>query len=140
MSSQTEPIHIQALVNANASKAWEYYTSPEHITQWNFADPSWCCPTAENDLRIGGTYKARMEAVDGSMGFDFIAVYKELDPGKRFTYVMEDGRNARVEFIPEDEQTRVTVTFDPEGENPIEMQRAGWQAILNNYKSYTESN
>jgi uncharacterized protein YndB with AHSA1/START domain len=125
-------------VAANKQKAWDYYTLPEHITQWNFADPSWHCPSAHNDIRIGGRYVARMEARDGSFGFDFEAIYTATEEGESFSYTM-GGRNVSVTFKTLDDKTEVTVTFDPENENPIELQRNGWQAILNNYKAYTEA-
>jgi uncharacterized protein YndB with AHSA1/START domain len=131
-------ITVQATITANTNKTWEYYTNPAHITQWNFADPSWHCPAAENDMRIGGKYLARMEAKDGSFGFDFEAIYSDIQEGKSFTYSF-GGRDCTVTFTPVDDQTEVTVSFDPETENPIEMQREGWQAILNNFKQYTES-
>ena len=131
---------VHATINANRKKVWEYYTKPEHITKWNFADPSWHCPSAENDMRIGGKYKARMEAKDGSFGFDFEAVYTKLDEGDRFTYVMGDGREASVDFLDMGPKTDMIVKFDAETENPIEMQKGGWQAILDNFKKYTEAN
>lgn len=137
MSSQ--PITVQSTIQAGAGKVWEYYTSPEHIVHWNFADPSWCCPGAENDMRVGGTYKARMEAKDGSFGFDFEAIYTTINPGKEFSYEF-GGRTATVQFNDLGSQTEVVVTFDPESENPVEMQRGGWQAILDNFKTYTENN
>ncbi len=133
-------ITVQATLNAPAKKAWDYYTDPKHITQWNFADPSWHCPSASNDMRVGGTYSARMEAKDGSFGFDFGAVYTQLDPGKSFTYKIGDGREATVQFLEKNGATDVTVEFEAENQNPVEMQRGGWQAILNNYKNYTENN
>lgn len=133
-------ITINATVNAGVKKAWEYYTGPEHITRWNFADPSWQCPSASNDLRVGGKYLARMEAKDGSFGFDFEATYDEIIEGEKFTYTMPNGRQASVEFKQNGAQTDVTVTFDPENQNPIEMQKNGWQAILNSFKNYTEAN
>jgi uncharacterized protein YndB with AHSA1/START domain len=133
-----EKITITALVEGNKNKAWEHYTLPEHIVQWNFADPSWHCPSASNDLKVGGKYVARMEARDGSFGFDFEAVYTEVVPGERLSYVMWD-RHATVTFEEKEGKTLVTVSFDPETENPVEMQRQGWQAILNNFKSHTES-
>ncbi len=133
-------ITVQAIIKAESTKVWEYYTSPTHIINWNFADPSWHCPKAENDMQIGGTYKARMEAKDGSFGFDFEAIYSEIIDGKEFTYGF-GGRNATVKFIDlSNNQTEVIVSFDPENVNPIEMQRSGWQSILNNFKSYTETN
>jgi uncharacterized protein YndB with AHSA1/START domain len=131
---------VHATINANRKKVWEYYTKPEHITKWNFADPSWHCPSAENDMRIGGKYRARMEAKDGSFGFDFEAVYTKLDDGERFTYVMPDGREVIVDFLDMGNKTDMIVKFDAETENPIEMQKGGWQAILDNFKKYTESN
>lgn len=132
-------IEVNAVINANPSKVWDYYTNPRHIVNWNFADPSWCCPSAENDMQVGGTYKARMEARDGSFGFDFEAIYDAIDMGKSFSYGMS-GRGVEVVFIPADDDTKVVVSFDPELENPIDMQKAGWQAILNNFKSYVETN
>ena len=133
-------ITIHATINADSKKVWNYYTQPEHITKWNFADPSWQCPYAENDMRVGGKYLARMEAKDGSFGFDFEAVYLELENGKHFVYQMPDGRDVNVDFNPVGEKTEVIVQFDPENENPIEMQQAGWQMILDNFKNYTEEN
>ena len=133
-------ITISTSVHADAKKAWDYYTNPRYITQWNFADPSWHCPSASNDLRVGGKYSARMEARDGSFGFDFEAVYDEILDGKGFTYTMPDGRVVSVGFEGKGRDTDVVVSFDPENENPIELQRGGWQAILNNYKAFTEAN
>jgi len=134
-----EKITIRATVLADKQKIWEYYTQPEHITKWNFADPSWHCPTVTNDMKIGGRYVARMEAKDGSFGFDFDAVYTEINFGGNFTYEF-GGRCATVDFKETNGHTVVTVTFDPETENSIELQRSGWQAILDNFKKYTETN
>lgn len=134
-----EKIIINAFVSADKKKVWDYYTNPEHITKWNFADPSWHCPTASNNLTIGGRYIARMEAKDGSFGFDFEAVYTEIDLENNFTYEF-GGRYATVEFNQQNDGTEVIITFDPEKINPIELQRNGWQSILNNFKSYTENN
>jgi len=131
-------ITIQATITANKQKVWDYYTKPEHITNWNFASNDWCCPSASNDLKVGGRYVARMEAKDGSFGFDFDATYTAINPGTSFTYEF-GGRQATVDFSEAAGQTIVTVTFDPETENPVEMQQQGWQAILNNFKAYTEA-
>ena len=131
-------ITVQALVSASRQKAWETYTEPDHIVNWNFASDDWHCPSAENKLKVGGVYKARMEAKDGAYGFDFEAVYRELDPGHSFTYELADGRQATVSFEEIGNSTQVTVTFDAETQNPLEMQRAGWQAILDNFKRYAE--
>jgi uncharacterized protein YndB with AHSA1/START domain len=134
-----EKITVSATVAANKQKTWDFYTSPEHITQWNFADPSWHCPAASNELKTGGKYFARMEARDGSFGFDFEAVYQDIEPGVHFTYEF-GGRLATVTFKESGDSTEVTVSFDPETENPIDLQRTGWQLILNNFKAYTEGN
>lgn len=134
-----EKITVKATVSADKQKVWDYYTRPEHITKWNFADPSWHCPTATNDLKVGGRYIARMEAKDGSFGFDFDATYTEINQGQSFTYEF-GGRLAKVDFKEANGQTEVTVTFDPETENSIELQKDGWQAILDNFKKYTEAN
>lgn len=133
-----EKITVAANINAPVHKVWDYYTNPKHIINWNFADPSWHCPKAENDMRVGGTYKARMEARDGSFGFDFEAVYTEILTGKHFTYEF-GGRVATVKFKGQDNKTELVVSFDPERENPIEMQKGGWQAILNNFANYVEN-
>lgn len=134
-----EKITVSAHVAADKQKVWDYYTQPQHITQWNFADKSWHCPTASNDLTIGGKYIARMEAKDGSFGFDFEAVYTEINHGNSFTYEF-GGRYATVVFSSLGTGVEVTITFDPETENAIELQQEGWQAILNNFKTYTENN
>jgi len=133
-------ITIAATISAEKQKVWDYYTQPEHITKWNFASDDWQCPKAENDLQVGGKYFARMEAKDGSFGFDFEGVYIEVDKGKKITYEMADGRQASVNFEKTEKGTLVTITFDAENENPEELQKAGWQAILHNLKKYTERN
>lgn len=134
-----EIVKIQALVNAEINKAWNCYVQPDHIVQWNFASDDWQCPWAENDMRIGGTYKARMEAKDGSFGFELEAVYSAISEPKSFAYTMPDGRNVEVKFTAQEAGTLVEVAFDAETQNPVELQRQGWQAILNNYKKHTES-
>lgn len=133
-------IKIKANVFADSKKVWDYYTLPEHITKWNFATDTWQCPAATNDLRIGGKYSARMEAKDGSFGFDFEAVYDEIIDNKKIAYTMTDGRQAIVDFNIDNNQTEVVITFDAEQQNSLELQRDGWQAILNNFKKYTETN
>ena len=133
-------IAISATINADKSKVWDYYTKPEHIIKWNFADPSWCCPFATNDLRVGGKITARMEAKDGSFGFEFGGVYEAVEEGKSMTYTMGDGRQVEVVFDGDDRKVDVKVAFDPESENPEEMQKNGWEAILTNFKTYTEAN
>lgn len=134
----TDSITVRALVQAGQAKVWDYYTLPEHITQWNFADPSWHCPSASNELTVGGKYIARMEAKDGSFGFDFEAIYTSIEPGHHFTYEF-GGRVAQVSLNAAGAATEVTIQFDPETENDIELQRQGWQSILDNFKRYTET-
>jgi len=133
-----EQITIAAAVAAPLEKVWEYWTEPEHITQWNFASADWCCPSAANELQVGGRYKARMEAKDGSFGFDFEAIYDQVSALKTLIYTMADGRKVTTNFEAQSGATLITTTFDAEEENSIDMQRDGWQAILNNFKSYVE--
>lgn len=133
-----EKIVVEVKVNAAIEKVWDSYTNPVHIVNWNFADPSWHCPRATNELEIGGKYVARMEAKDGSFGFDFEAVYTEILPLECFTYEF-GGRLAKVDFQENNNAASVKITFDPETENPVELQKAGWQAILNNFQKYTET-
>ena len=131
---------MEATIAADTKKVWDYWTKPKHIINWNFADDSWHCPKAENDLRVGGKMNSRMEAKDGSFGFDFEGIYDEVIEHKKITYTMADGRQATTIFENVDGRTNVTITFDAENENPVEMQKGGWQAILNNFKKYTETN
>ncbi|MBX7241980.1 MAG: SRPBCC domain-containing protein [Bacteroidia bacterium] len=133
-----EKIKVTATINADTQTVWDYYTDPKHIVNWNFADPSWHCPSATNNMITGGTYKARMEAKDGSFGFDFEAIYTKINVGKSFSYEF-GGRTANVTIAKQDTQTEITIEFDPESQNPVEMQKAGWQSILNNFKNYVEN-
>ena len=137
---ESSKISVQVAVNAVIKKVWDYYTNTKHIVKWNFADPGWHCPSVINDMKVGGIYKARMEAKDGSFGFDIKAVYDEIIPGERFVYTMIDGRQASVSLKRIGDKTKITVTFDAEMENSDEEQKEGWQAILNSFKGYTESN
>jgi uncharacterized protein YndB with AHSA1/START domain len=133
-------ITIEALIAADIEKVWDYYNTPKHITNWNFASDDWHCPKAENDMKIGGIYNARMEAKDGSFGFDFKAIYDEIIPMAKVAYTLGDERKVVTMFEKQGIKTKVTTVFDAEGMNPIDMQKAGWQAILNNFKRYTENN
>lgn len=134
-----EQIKVEASINEPVEKVWEAYTNPAHITKWAFADASWHAPRAENDLRVGGKFVTRMEAKDGSAGFDFSGVYDEVEPRTRIAYTMDgDARKVVVTFEEIGNSTHVAVIFDPEKQNPIEMQRSGWQGILENFKTYTE--
>lgn len=134
----TTKITIDATVAASPKKVWEYWTQPKHIVHWNFASDDWQCPRAENDLRPGGKMNSRMEAKDGSMGFDFEAIYDEVVDLKKIAYTMGDGRRAITVFENEGDKMKITTTFDAENTYPLEMQKGGWQAILNNFKKYVE--
>ena len=132
-------ITIQAVVYATAEKIWEYYTAPEHIIRWNHASDDWHTTRAENDLKPGGEFHSRMEAKDGSAGFDFWGTYTAVRTNEFIAYTMGDGRNATVSFTATGDKTRIEIAFDPENSNPLEMQRDGWQAILDNFKTYAEA-
>jgi uncharacterized protein YndB with AHSA1/START domain len=131
-------ITIETTVNAPVTKVWECWTRPEHITQWNHASDDWHSPHAENDVRKGGRFLFRMEAKDGSFSFDFTGTYGEVKPNLYLEYTMDDGRKASINFTSNGNQTRVVESFEAEDMNSIEMQRGGWQAILDNFKKYTE--
>lgn len=133
-------ITIETIVNAPMEKVWERFTAPEHITKWAFATDEWHAPLAENDLRVGGQFKTRMEAKDGSMGFDFGGEYTKVEPHQAIEYCMSDGREVKVYFSKsEDGSIKVVETFDMEHTNSEELQRNGWQAILDNFKKHTET-
>lgn len=129
-------ITVEAIIPAEQSKVWAAWTMPEHITKWCAASDDWCAPRAENDLRVGGKFMTRMEAKDGSAGFDFNGVYDIVEPENRIEYTMEGGRKVAITFETIDGGCRVVESFDPEDENPLEMQRVGWQSILDNFKRY----
>lgn len=134
-----ETITIETHVRAPIEKVWSDFTDPEAIKIWNAASEDWHTTNAENDLRVGGTFSSRMEAKDGSAGFDFTGVYDEVVPRERIAYTMSDGRKVTVTFTSDEEGVRVTEIFDPESENTREMQQAGWQSILDNFKRYVET-
>ena len=131
-------ITIQATVFTDRKKAWTNYTEAKHITQWNFASEDWCCPAAVNDLVVGGKFSWRMEAKDGSFGFDLEGVFTEIVPLEKLKYVFMDQREAEISFSDLPEGTLVQLIFDAENENSLELQQDGWQSILNNFKSHTE--
>jgi uncharacterized protein YndB with AHSA1/START domain len=132
-------ITVEATINAPVEKVWKTWNTPADIMQWNSADPSWHSPRSENDLRVNGRFSHRMEAKDGSFGFDFEGTYDRVDLHKEITYTMPDGRTATTLFSEEDGKTKVATTFDAETENDPEFQKQGWQAILNNFVSYVEN-
>lgn len=133
-------ITVQTEVNQPIGQVWDLFTNPKHIVNWNFAHESWECPSASNDLQVGGQLQSRMQARDGSFGFDLIGIYDEIKEKQSLKYHLEDGRNVEVIFENlSDDKTRITENFDPENQNPVELQKDGWQAILNNFKTYSES-
>lgn len=130
----------EAVINAPIEIVWQYWTLPEHIVQWNNASEDWHTPNAINDLTVGGKFVYRMEAKDGSFGFDFGGTYTLIEPLKTIKYTIGDGRLVEIEFIDNDETTHIIQKFEAEQQHSAEMQQKGWQAILNNFKRYTEEN
>jgi uncharacterized protein YndB with AHSA1/START domain len=133
-----EKITVSVIVNTSLSQAWKTFTTPESIVQWNFASDDWCCPRATNDLRVDGSFNYRMESSDGKVGFDFEGKYTKVIPDRQIDYVLGDDRKVSIEFRAIGMQTKVVETFDAETENSLELQKTGWQAILNNFKKQAE--
>lgn len=133
-----DKITVSATIQAPIQKVWAYWNDPKHIGEWNQASEDWHCPHAENDLRAGGKFSSRMEAKDGSIGFDFGGIYDEVKEHETIRYTIGDGRKVVVLFAANGNQTRITEIFEAENQNPADMQRDGWQAILNSFKGYTE--
>ena len=132
-------ITIAATVNAPVEKVWAFWTSPEHITQWNHASDDWHTTSATNDLRVGGAFSAHMAAKDGSFGFDFGGVYDEVVTHQKIAYTLGDDRKVDITFSGNGNATEVVESFEAETENSVELQRGGWQAILDNFKKYVEA-
>lgn len=132
-------ITVETVVHSPVEKVWEYWTDPEHIKRWNNASDDWHTPYAENDLKVGGKFVSRMEAKDGSFGFEFSGVYDEVSTNESIAYTMGDGRKVKIVFLRQENDTRIIESFEAEETNTIEMQQAGWQAILDNFKKYAES-
>jgi uncharacterized protein YndB with AHSA1/START domain len=137
-SNQKTRVTVQAVVQAPVEKVWKIWSEPEHITKWNQASETWHSPRAENDLRVGGKFLTRMEAKDGSMGFDFGGVYDVVKLHEEISYTMGDGRRVDITFTGQGNETKIVEIFDAESTHSIEMQQAGWQAIMDNFKSYAE--
>jgi uncharacterized protein YndB with AHSA1/START domain len=133
-------ITIEAIVNTPVAKVWQIWNNPAAIMQWCAASPDWHAINAENDLRQGGKFSSRMEAKDGSFGFDFWGIYDVVEENKRIGYTMGDNRVAVITFTADGNTTKIVETFEAETENPVEMQKGGWQAILDNFKKYSENN
>ncbi len=137
---EKQNITIETTVKATVAKVWELWTKPEHITKWNSASPDWHTTRAENDVRVGSKFLSRMEAKDGSFGFDFEGVYDMVKVCECLEYTLGDGRKVKIIFTALGNETKVIETFEAETENSIELQRGGWQAILDNFKKYAEAN
>ena len=138
MEIKRDLIKVETVVNLPIEKVWEYWTDPKHIVKWNNASEDWHTTEAKNDLRIGGEFTSRMEAKDGSFGFDFGGVYTEVKLYEFISYVLGDGRKVEISFINEDNKTKIIENFEAENENPPELQQMGWQSILDNFKKYAE--
>ncbi|MEX2592617.1 MAG: SRPBCC domain-containing protein [Anditalea sp.] len=138
-TTEKTSITVETNINAPVEKVWKIWTEPKHITKWNSASEDWHTPRAENDLEVGKKFLSRMEAKDGSAGFDFEGVYEDVKTHELIAYTLGDDRKVRIIFTSEGNSTKVTETFDAENTNPIEMQQSGWQAILDNFKQYVES-
>lgn len=133
-------ITVQAVINSPVENVWNLWTTPGHITKWNNASDDWHTPRAENDLRVGEKFLYRMEAKDGSFGFDFVGVYDEIKMNELISYTLDDEREVQVTFMKNnDVETTIVETFEAESTNSLEMQRAGWEAILDNFKKYVEA-
>jgi uncharacterized protein YndB with AHSA1/START domain len=133
-------ITVETTVNAPVEKIWQLWSGPNHITKWANASDDWHTTRAENDLRTGGIFLSRMEAKDGSFGFDFGGTYDEVKNFELIEYTLGDGRKVKITFSPAEGGTKVVETFEAESTNPVEMQRSGWQAIMDNFKKYVEAN
>ena len=132
-------ITVQSTINASMEKVWELWTAPEHVMKWNNASEDWHTPFAENDLKVGGKFKYTMASTDGTMRFDFEGVYTNVVNPSLIEYEMADGRKVKIVFEKDAEGIKVIESFDPETVNPEEMQKNGWQAILDNFKKYVEN-
>ena len=135
---ENKRIHIESLINAPLDLVWEKYNNPEDIKQWNHASDDWYCPSSQNDLWVGGKFKNKMAAKDGSFEFDFQGTYTEVTAKSSISYILEDQRTTNMKFQDENGKTRVIIDFDAEETNPIEMQREGWQSILDNFRKHVE--
>ncbi len=131
-------IIVQTTVNAPIEKVWKYWTEPKHITNWSYASDDWHTTFAENNLSVGGKFISRMEAKDGSFGFDFGGIYDEVKLYEVISYILDDERKVYISFIGQEKGTKIIETFDAENTNSIELQRNGWQAILDHFKNYIE--
>ncbi|GAC1422286.1 MAG: SRPBCC family protein [Flavisolibacter sp.] len=139
MQQSPTRINIETTVKAPVEMVWKTWITVEDIIKWNSASPDWHTPMANQDLKQGGKFLFRMEAKDGSFGFDFVGVYDRVIPKQLIAYTLGDGRRVQTTFVPKGKLTKVEVTFEAESINSINQQEKGWQAILENFKKYTES-
>jgi uncharacterized protein YndB with AHSA1/START domain len=139
MTTEQKNITVKATINAPVETAWQCWTEPKHIVNWNNASDDWHTTEATNDLTIGGKFSSIMGAKDGSFSFDFWGIYDAVETHKLIAYTLGDGRDVQILFTPNGNQTTVTEVFEPEDQNTIELQKGGWQAILDNFKKYVES-
>lgn len=139
MDSKKMNITVETKIKAPIEQVWKFWTTPEHIINWNFATDEWCCPSAKNDFRSGGEFISRMEAKDGSMGFDFKGKYDEIEVHKRIKYTLDDGRKTEITFSSIGDSTEIVESFEADNSTSLDMQQIGWQSILNNFKKYAES-
>jgi uncharacterized protein YndB with AHSA1/START domain len=131
-------ITVKTSINASMETVWKKWTNADDIPHWNFASPDWSCPKAQNTLEVGKGFNYRMEAKDGSMGFDYTGLYTSIKNHELIEYKLEDGRKVVISFKKEGDSVELIETFDADDQHPAEMQQQGWQAILDNFKSYVE--
>jgi len=136
---QNKVITVETTVKAPVKDIWRYWTEPNHITKWYFASDEWHAPAAENDLHVRGKFRTRMEAKDGSSGFDFTGVYTWIEKLEAIEYSIIDGRKVKIYFTEQGPETKVVESFEAESKNSYELQKGGWQAILDNFRKYSES-
>jgi uncharacterized protein YndB with AHSA1/START domain len=139
MTAEQKNITVEATINAPIETVWQCWTEPKHIVNWNNASDDWHTTEATNDLKIGGKFSSIMAAKDGSFSFDFWGIYDAVETHKLIAYTLGDGRDVTISFSIKGNQTAVTEIFEPEDENTIELQKGGWQAILDNFKKYVET-
>lgn len=135
----SQTIQVETVVKQEIRTVWDAFTQPAHIVNWNFASEDWHCPAAQSDFVPGGKFTYTMAAKDGSFSFDFLGTFLEIKEREFFTYQIADGRHVEVRFAEIDGGTQIVENFEPESMNPPEMQQAGWQSILNQFKAYVES-
>ncbi|MBP6557929.1 MAG: SRPBCC domain-containing protein [Flavobacterium sp.] len=135
--SETKTITVKTTLSTSLEDVWNKFTQPEHIINWNFASYDWHCPKAKNHLEVGQNFVFTMASKDGEMSFDFVGTYQEVVPLKKLVYLIADGRKVTVKLDVMNNQVILTENFEPENIHSVELQRGGWQSILDNFKKYT---